>query len=149
MKLRKNHDRLSALESGSTHEVEVGSERSFGAVFTVVFTAIAFWPMLEGGQPRVWAGSGAVFLALISIIRPSLLKPCNILWAKIGLLLGRFVSPIVMVFVFIIAVIPIGLIMRMMGKDILNIKKPATSISSYWLLREVEDKEKTNMKNQF
>ena len=74
----------------------------------------------------------------------NILTPLNKLWFKFGLFLGNFISPIVMGFVFFFVVTPVGLIMRIFGKDLLNLK--AKNVKSYWI-EKTEPKSK--MKNQF
>ena len=73
------------------------------------------------------------------------LSPLNKLWSKFGILLGMIVSPVVMGIVFFLVVTPVGIVLRIMGKDLLN-KKINKNIQSYWIKRE---KNITTMKEQF
>ena len=127
----------------------MGSEYSFGVVFAVVFTIIGLWPLVIGdGVVRWWAVAIAFSLAVVAILRPALLKPFNRVWFRIGLLLGRIVSPLVMVLVFFVAVTPTALIMRMMGKDLLRVKKPSDG-GNLWIDRTKEGNRMGTMRNQF
>ena len=63
---------------------------------------------------------------------------------KFGFILGKIVSPIVMGFIFFAVVTPIGIIMRVLRKDILNLKK--NDQNTYWIKK---DNKNNNMKNQF
>ena len=123
----------------------MGSNRSFGVVFSVVFLIISFWPLFTEGTIRIWAIFIAILFLLISYFKPDVLYPLNKIWFKFGLLLGIIVSPIVMGIVFFIIVTPIGIIMRIIGKDLLN-KKINNSVKSYWIKREQMI---GTMKNQF
>ena len=123
----------------------MGSNRSFGVVFSVVFLIISFWPLFTEGTIRIWAIFIAILFLLISYFKPDALYPLNKIWFKFGLLLGNIVSPIVMGIVFFIIVTPIGIIMRIIGKDLLN-KKINNSVKSYWIKREQMI---GTMKNQF
>ena len=123
----------------------MGSNRSFGVVFSVVFLIISFWPLFTEGTIRIWAIFIAILFLLISYFKPDALYPLNKIWFKFGLLLGIIVSPIVMGIVFFIIVTPIGIIMRIIGKDLLN-KKINNSVKSYWIKREQMI---GTMKNQF
>jgi len=123
----------------------MGSNRSFGVVFSVVFLIISFWPLFTEGTIRIWAIFIAILFLLISYFKPDALYPLNKIWFKFGLLLGSIVSPIVMGIVFFIIVTPIGIIMRIIGKDLLN-KKINNSVKSYWIKREQVI---GTMKNQF
>ena len=135
-------------EQNSHHEVKVGSERSFGVVFAIVFAIIGAWPLLGGGEPRLWSLLiAAVFLGL-GFIAPVVLRPLNIIWFKFGMLLGRIIAPIVISLLFFIAVTPTALIMRMMRKDILRLKLDRNA-KSYWISRSKTNNPMGSMKKQF
>ena len=108
----------------------MSSNKSFGIVFCIVFLIIAFFPLIYGEPFLVHNYS-------------SILTPLNIIWTKFGMLLGKFVSPIIMGLVFFGVVTPTGLIMKIFKKDLLNLKRK--NIKSYW----IEKKSKSDMKNQF
>lgn len=134
----------------SHHKIHIGSERNFGVVFTAVFGAIGGWPVIfSSGNIRWWAIAVASVFLCISVIRPVLLKPLNHAWFKLGILLGKVVSPVVMMLVFIVAVTPTALIMRLLGKDPLRIKKIPTSKKTAWVDRSNDGHKMGSMKNQF
>ena len=85
----------------------------------------------------------AIFL-ILGLINSNLLLPLNKVWLKFGIILGNFVAPIVMGAVFFLVVTPIGIIMRLLGKDLLNLKK--NTKETYWLKK---DNSNNNLKNQF
>ena len=119
------------------------SNRNFGIVFTIVFLIISFWPILKGGDARYWSLIISFIFFILALINSKILTPLNKTWMKFGRLLGKVVSPIVMGFIFFFVVTPIGLIMRLFRKDLLNLKK--NNKKSYW----IERKSKSEMKNQF
>ncbi len=128
-------------------EVEMGSERSFGIVFAVVFAIIALWPALfHGGSVRLWALAVAAVFLVIAFAAPHLLKPLNRIWFLFGLLLSKIISPIVMGIIFFVTVTPIGLIRRMKNPDPLNQAFDAEA-PSYWITRDASAQ--TTMKKQF
>ena len=134
----------------SSHtEVKMGSERSFGIVFGIVFVIIAAWPwMMHGGSIRIWAlVVAAVFIAL-AYIAPDVLKPLNKAWFKFGMLLSKIVAPIAMGIIFFLTVTPIGLIRRMRNPDPLN-QEFDTQADSYWITRETEETAPNSMRKQF
>lgn len=136
-------------ETESYAEVKVGSERSFGFVFGVVFAIIALFPLISGdGEVRLWAIAVAAVFAILAIAIPKVLRPLNVLWFKFGMLLGRIIAPIVMALVFFVAVTPVALLMRLFGKDPLN-KKPDPNAESYWISRDDDETPMGPMKNQF
>ncbi len=126
------------------NKIKLGSNRSFGIVFFIFFLIIAIYPLLNDNPMRLWSLIIGLIFLLLGIINSKILTPLNILWMKFGMFLGVFISPIIMGIVFFLVVTPIALIMRLLGKDLLNLKK--NKIQSYWL---VKDKIKSSMKNQF
>ncbi len=130
-------------------KIVMGSEKSFGIVFAVVFMIVALWPLMGGGAIRLWAVAvAAVFLGL-GYLYPRALRPLNILWFKFGLLLGRIMTPIVMGFLFVVTFIPIGLMVRGIAKkDLLRLKMEPDS-QSYWIKRTPPGPEPETMENQF
>lgn len=126
----------------------MGSDRSFGIVFCVVFAVIGLYPLLGGGDVRLWSlGLAAAFL-LVALVRPGLLAPLNRWWLKFGLLLGRIVSPLAMGLVFFLVMTPTGLIMRLLGKDLLRLRlEPAAE--SYWIERRPPGPAPETMTHQF
>ena len=124
---------------------EISSNRSFGIVFFIVFLIISLWPLTNGETLRVWSIVIAVIFLILGLINSKLLTPLNKLWFKFGILLSRIVSPIVLGFIFFAIITPTGIIMKMLGKDLLNNKYDNTK-KSYWINR---DKLKSTMKQQF
>lgn len=126
-------------------KLQPGSNRSFGLVFAVAFAVIALWPLLHGGELRVWAAIvGAAFL-VVALVIPAILAPLNRVWFRFGLLLGHIVSPIVMALVFVLAVIPTGLILKLLRKDVLKLALEPDR-ETYWEPRMTPP---GSMKNQY
>ena len=128
----------------NNNKIKLGSNRSFGIVFFVVFLIIATYPLLNDNSIRLWSLVIGIIFLILGIINSKVLTPFNILWMKFGLLLGKIVSPIVMGFVFFGVVTPISIIMKLLRKDLLNLKR--NKKETYWLKKE---EIKSNMKNQF
>ena len=126
------------------NELKIGSNRSFGIVFFVVFLIIALWPLLNSENVRTWSLVISMIFFFLGIFNSKLLTPLNKLWMKFGLLLGKIVSPVVMTIIFFGVVTPTGLIMRIFGKDILKLNK--NNNDSYW---ENRDNSNNNINNQF
>ena len=127
-----------------SENIKIGSNRSFGIVFFIVFLIIAIYPLLNDNSIRLWSLIVGIIFLILGIINSKVLTPFNILWMKFGLLLGKIVSPIVMGFVFFGVVTPISIIMKLLRKDLLNLKR--NKKETYWLKKE---EIKSNMKNQF
>lgn len=122
----------------------ISSNKSFGIVFFVVFLIIALYPLLENENVRVWSIIVSVIFLILGLLNSTILSPLNKVWFKFGIALGNFVSPIVMGLVFFIVVTPISIIMRVLKKDLLNLKKG--NKKTYWIEKS---KIKSKMKNQF
>ena len=128
--------------------VEGSPDRNFGLVFAVVFFLIGGLPLLHGEPVRWWAFvASAVFLG-IALARPSLLAGLNRLWTRLGVLLGKIVSPIALSLLYYGALTPVGVVMRLTGKDPLRLKRDA-SAGSYWIARTPPGPPPDSMTNQF
>ena len=115
----------------------------FGILFFIFFLIISLYPLISNEPIRIWSVILSLVFLIITIIRPNLFTYLNRLWVKFGILLGRIISPIVMGLVFFFVVTPIGLLVRILKKDVMGLKRGA---SSYWINRE--DKLQS-MKKQF
>jgi len=131
-----------------TEVVRKTSDRSFGVVFAGLFAIIGLWPLLDGEGPRPWLLVTSVAFLVIAGIRPSMLAPFNRLWLKFGLLLDRVSNPVIMAFIFYLAVVPTALIVKLLGKDPLR-RKLNKEAASYWIYREPPGPSPESMKNQF
>ena len=122
---------------------EIGSNRSFGIVFFIFFLILGLYPIINNGEIRIWLIAISIVFLFLGLLNSKILSPLNIVWFKFGIFLGKIISPIVMIMIFFIVVTPIGLLMRIFGKDILNLKY--NDNKSYWI--EKNDHE-SKMKNQ-
>ncbi len=125
-------------------KIKLPSNKNFGIVFFIVFLIIALWPLLSQNEIRIWSLILSIIFLILGLINSNLLLPLNKAWFKFGIILGNFVAPIVMGVVFFLVVTPTGIIMRLLGKDLLNLKKDAKE--TYWLKK---DNSNNNLKNQF
>ena len=125
-------------------EIKIGSNRSFGIVFFIVFLIIATYPLLNQVEVRLWSLILSVIFLILGLLNSKLLTPLNKIWFKFGILLGKIVSPFVMGIIFFFVVTPIGIFMRILNKDLLKLK--FNKKSTYWI--EKNDP-KSKMKNQF
>ena len=128
-----------------TKNIKISSNRSFGVVFFLFFFILFLWPLTKGQEVKIWLFIVSVIFLVLGLINSKLLTPLNQIWFKFGILLGRFVSPLVMGAVFFAVVTPTGFIMRLVSKNFLRLKKD-NNASTYWI--EKKDN-KTSMKNQF
>ena len=124
------------------------SDRSFGFVFAVVFGLIGGWPLWHGAWRRWWAAAIAAAFGLVALVRPGALRPLNRVWQAFGRLLHRVVSPVIIGAIFFLCVTPIGVIMRLLGKDVLSLRRRA-DLPSYWIVREPPGPEPGTMTKQF
>ena len=125
-------------------DIKISSNRSFGIVFFIVFLLIALYPLINQGEFRLWSLIISFIFFILGILNSKILTPLNKLWFKFGIFLGKIVSPIIMGIIFFFVVTPIGVLMRIFGKDILNLKYDNNK--SYWIEKTGP---KSKMKNQF
>ena len=128
--------------------VKGSSDRAFGGVFVVVFLIIGLWPLVRSNELRWWALVTSAVVLLVTVVAPSWLKTPNRLWTKLGLLLHRIVSPIVLGVLFYVVVTPIGLLMRAVGKDSMRMR-PGASPESYWIKRDPPGPQPDSLPRQF
>ena len=128
--------------------VKIGSEKSFGIVFGLIFGIIAVWPFFGGGSVRYWSlAVGGGFL-IVAVVRPALLQPLNKLWFQFGIAIGKIMTPLIMSVLFLTTVTPIALIMRAIGKDPLKLKLDSEA-TTYWVERAEPGPVSGSMRNQF
>lgn len=127
--------------------IKISSNRNFGLVFFFIFLVVSIWPLTHNESPRIWSAIISLAFLILVLTRSKLLTPLNRLWAKFGIILGSIIAPIVMGVVFFLVITPIGLVMKIIGKDLLSIKlKYDKKKETYWVKR---DKPTSTMKQQF
>jgi len=137
------------IENSQREErIEGSSDRVFGLIFASFFAIIAFLPILSGGQVRVWALAIAVVFLFLGLIWPLSLSRLNRLWMRLGLLLGKIVSPVALGVVFYLTVMPIGLVLRLLGRNPLPLNFNP-SVSSYWVQRIPPGPDPSTLDKQF
>jgi len=154
------------IEYKSLIKEKIGSEKNFGLVFAAVFLIVALYSLIGNileiymdgknitdiyqlivtgdSGIKYWAIWISISFLLLAYLAPKSLRIPNALWSKFGVVLGSIIGPIVMFFVYILTIVPIGLIFKLIGADLLN-KKISKDAKTYWIKRE----EKSSMKNQF
>jgi len=120
------------------------SNKSFGIVFFIVFLLISIYPLIKNGELRLWSLIVALIFLILGLLNSKILTPLNSIWFKFGLLLGKVVSPVIMGIIFFAVVTPTSIIMRILGKDLLNLRYSKNK--SYWIEKEGP---KSKMRNQF
>ncbi len=133
---------------GRGAEVKVGSERSLGVVFAVVFAIVGLFPWWGGDPVRLWALIVSVAFLLLSILAPTLLKPLNRLWFHLGRILHKLANPVIMALLYYLSVVPTALIMRLAGKDPLR-RRFDPEAKTYWIERNPPGPDPDTMRNQF
>ena len=128
----------------NSNNIKISSNRNFGVVFFLFFLIVSIFPLFKDGNIRIWSLIIAIFFLVSGLMNSKILTPLNKTWFKFGMLLGSFVSPIVMGIVFFAIVTPTSLIMKALGKNLLNLQKG--NKKTYWIERS---KIKSKMKDQF
>ena len=125
-------------------KIKIGSNKSFGIVFFIVFLIIAFWPLLNSNEINYWSLTISIIFLILGLANSKILTPLNKIWFKFGILLGNVIAPIVMGIIFFLIVTPTSIIMKILGKDLLNLKK--NNNNSYWIEKSDQN---SKMKNQY
>ena len=126
------------------NDIKIGSNKSFGIVFFIVFLLISLYPLTNHENIRIWSLIISLIFLILGLLNSKILHPVNKLWFKFGMILGRIISPIIMSIIFFLVVTPIALIMKLLKKDLLNLKFNKTN--TYWIEKSGP---KSKMKNQF
>ena len=121
------------------------SNRSFGILFFVVFLIIGLWPLKNGENLNIYFITASVVFLILGLLNSKLLTPLNKSWIKLGEILGIVIAPIVMALVYFVILTPVSFIVRMFGKDLLNLKFLKEK-DTYWIKRK---KSLGSMKKQF
>jgi len=127
----------------SSIKIKKKNNITFGILFFILFLIIGLWPLTSSGAIRIWSIILSLIFLIITIIKPNLFTFLNKLWVKFGIILGKIISPIIMSLIFFFVVTPIGMLVKILRKDVMGLKRGATS---YWINRE--DKVQS-MKKQF
>jgi hypothetical protein len=127
------------------HNVSISTEKSFGIVFSIVFLLVAFYPLINSEEIHLWAIILSAIFLFLAYFMPKILSIPNKFWFKFGILLQSIIAPIVMALLYFLTVLPTGLIMRLLGKDLLKLKLDKNA-KSYWIERT---EPMGSMKNQF
>jgi predicted membrane protein len=124
--------------------IKISSNKSFGIVFFIFFLILSIYPLFKDGNFRIWTLILSIVFLILGLLNSSILSPLNKIWFKFGILLGNFISPIVMGVIFFTVITPTSIIMKILNKDLLNLKK--NDKKSYWIKKS---EVKSKMKNQF
>jgi saxitoxin biosynthesis operon SxtJ-like protein len=138
-----SHERLSADENNTP-----GSDRQFGIVIAAAFALLSLLNLWRSGGWWHWTLTIAALFATAAIFVPNALRPLNLVWFKFGMLLHRMINPAIMALLYYVSVTPTGLIMRVLGKDLLRLKLDRNA-ETYWIAREPPGPAPETMKDQF
>jgi len=142
-------DQLNTPEHNQPLEsINMGSDRNFGLVFTGLFTIFAVLPLFDSKPITIWALVVGLIFLVVSLVKPSWLYPLNKGWFHFGLLINKIMNPVIMGVLFGVAIIPIALIFKILGKDPLH-RKFDKSANSYWVKRAPPGPDPETMKHQF
>ena len=133
------------MNSKFNNSIKISSNRSFGIVFFIVFLFISLYPITYSEDIRIWSLIISFIFIILGLLNSKILTPLNKLWFKFGVILGKIISPIIMGIIFFLVVTPIGLIMKVLGKDLLRLKFNKKD-NTYWIEKNGP---KSKMKNQF
>ena len=128
--------------------IKASSERAFGLVFAAVFAIVALYPLISHAPVRWWSVAVAAAFAVAAFAAPKALAPLNRLWMRLGALLHKIVSPIVLGFMFFLVITPTGWLMRLFRKDPLRLRFDGDA-KSYWIERSPPGPPPETFRDQF
>ena len=111
------------------------SNRSFGILFFLVFLGFGLWPLTKEMSPNIYLIIISVIFLILGLLNSRLLSPLNNLWIKFGEMLGKIIAPIVMAIVYFLILTTISLLVRLFGKDLIEMKFN-NNVKSYWIKRK-------------
>ena len=111
--------------------IKIPSNKNFGVVFFIVFLLISLYPLINSESIRLWSLIISIIFLILGLLNSRILFPLNKIWFNLGISLGKFVSPFVMMVIYFCVVTPIGLLMRLIKKDILNLN--FSKKKTYWM----------------
>ena len=128
-------------------DLKLGSNRSFGIVFSIFFALLAFYFYYKSQNVNFILISISVLFLILGLLKSTILTPLNILWFKFGIVLSKIISPVIMSLIFFIVVTPLAILAKIVRKDFLNLNNNKNlKKSTYW---EKKEKYKNSMKDQF
>lgn len=137
------HERLADDDA-----IKGSGDRTFGLTVAAAFLLLGYWPLLRGGPLRWWALAAAAVLLGAAMVIPRALAPLNRCWLALGARLHRVTNPVIMGVVFFTTVTPLGLLLRVLGKDPLHLRRDP-SASTYWIDRRPPGPAPSTMTRQF
>ena len=127
----------------SFNNIKSKNNVTFGITFFIFFLIVGLYPLISSGVIKIWSLILSFLFLMITINKPNLFTSLNKLWIKFGILLGKIISPIFIGLVFFFVVTPIGILLKILKKDVMGLKRGK---SSYWINR---DDKLQSMKKQF
>lgn len=126
------------------NKIEIGSNRSFGIVFFLVFLVIGVFPIKSGGSINYLLVCISIIFLFLGIVNSKLLTPLNKIWFKFGIILGHVLSPVIMGLIFFMVVTPTAFVLKVFRKDVLNLKN--NNKKTYWIIKSEVS---SSLRNQF
>lgn len=139
---------MSSVHARNSRALPLPSDRSFGIVACVVFALVAGLPLFSGRDPRYWALVPSLLCATIAIVKPAWLHRANVIWTRFGQLLHRIINPVILAILFYTVLVPFGMVARMFGKELLQLKY-SPEADSYWVQPDKHEVSEQSMTNQF
>lgn len=126
-------------------QVKLGSNKKFGLVMSLFFLILAVYPYLNGLPLKNNLFIVSFVFLICALIKPEILYYPNFIWMQLGRMLGIVVSPIILALLFFVVFMPIGLVLRLFKKDLLNMSLDKNS-STFWIQSNLTNQ---NFKDQF
>ena len=123
-------------------------QKNFGFLFSFVFIFLALYPLYFNLPIRSWALLFSTFFFISALFFPYVLKYPSLIWLRLGNLLHKIFSPLILFFVYFLSIVITGLIMKIFRRDPLN-RKADDKIETYWVRKKIINNDDSNLKDQY
>jgi len=142
--MTKLHENL----DNKTTKIKQASNKETGLLFSFVIFLIGLWPITKNNPPILWLLIISLIIALVSFSKPRLLYPLSLSWSYLGRLLNTLLSPVILLLIYVLTVIPTGIYLRLTRKDPLKLNFDSNK-ESYWIIRSHQKPDHESFYNQF
>lgn len=123
----------------------MNKSREFGITFFTIFFLIFLFIFFKNEEINVYIFIVSIIFLILGILKAKILLPLRYVWIKLGIYIGKFISPIVIFVVYFSVILLTKIALIIFKKDVLKLKINK-NLNSYW-----EERKKTNidMNNQY
>jgi len=123
--------------------------RKFGFVMAGALAVIGGLLLWRDKPYYMYFFGCSVLLAVPGALLPTILKPIQKAWMTLAVIMGWIMTRVILCVLFFLVLTPIALLMRLLGKDVLNMNFESGSSTSYWIPKQSDQSEERDYQRQF